>query len=216
LLLELAVNRNATVEDFESRRFAWIRCARVGNLITHSRSFNNPWYGLKEKTVTISFRISESAFKALQNDAKKNNTSLNTLANQLFMAYADYDRFLQKFRMVKLSSPTFKRILNAATKEAIVEAGRSAGSSVPESFIRARMGEINTASAVEYLRLMGAYANLFDYSEVTASGKSSVTLTHDLGENGSLFLASYMDALFKSAGKDVKVAQYENGITIDL
>jgi hypothetical protein len=171
---------------------------------------------VKEKSVTISFRISESAFKALQNDAKKNNTSLNTLANQLFMAYADYDRFLGKFHMVKISVPTFRRILYAATKDAIVEAGRSAGSSVPESFIRAKMGELNSANAVEYLRLMGAYANLFDYSEITAAGKSSVTLTHDLGENGSLFLASYIDALFRSAGKNVKVSQYENGITIDL
>jgi hypothetical protein len=166
--------------------------------------------------VTISFRISESAFKALQSDAKKNNTSLNTLANQLFMAYADYDRFLGKFRMVKISSPTFKHILNAATKDAIVEAGRSAGGSVPETFIRAKMGEISPASAVEYLRLMGAYANLFDYSEITVSGNSSVTLTHDLGENGSLFLAGYIETLFKSAGKSVKVSQYENGITIDL
>ena len=99
----------------------------------HSRSFGHPWYGLREKSVTISFRISETAFKALQNDAKKNKTSLNTLANQLFMAYAEYDRFLQRFRIIKLSNPTFKRILNAATKEAIVQAGSSAGSSVPES-----------------------------------------------------------------------------------
>ncbi len=67
----------------------------------------------------MSFRISENAFKALQQDAKKNNTSLNTLANQLFMSYAEYDRFLQKFHMVKVSSPNFKRVLNAATKEAI-------------------------------------------------------------------------------------------------
>jgi hypothetical protein len=166
--------------------------------------------------VTISFRISESAFKALQQDAKKNNTSLNTLANQLFMSYAEYDRFLQKFHMIKVSNPTFKRILNAATKEAIVEAGKSAGSSVPETFILAKMGDINAASAVEYLRLMGAYANLFDYSEITVSGRSSVTLTHDLGVNGSIFLAGYMEAVFKSAGKNVKITQYENGITIDL
>ncbi len=166
--------------------------------------------------MTISFRISESAFKALQQDAKKNNTSLNTLANQLFMSYAEYDRFLQKFHMLKISSPTFKRVLNAATKDAIVEAGKSAGSSVPESFILAKMGDITPASAVEYLRLMGAYSNLFDYSEITASGKSSVTLTHDLGANGSLFLAAYMEAVFRSSGKNVKITQYDNGITIDL
>lgn len=166
--------------------------------------------------MTISFRISESAFKALQEDAKKNNISLNTLANQLFMTFAEYDRFLQKFHMIKLSSPTFKRILNAATKEAIVEAGRSAGASVPESFILAKMGQIDTTNAVEYLRLMGAYANLFDYSQVAPTGRNSITLTHDLGLNGSLFLTSYVESLFKSAGKSVKVSQYENGITIEV
>lgn len=171
---------------------------------------------MREKTVTISFRISERAFKALQNDAKKNNTSLNTLANQIFTAYADYDRFLQKFHMIKISTPTFKRILNAAGKDEIVEAGKNAGSSVPESFMLAKTGEISHASAVEYLTLMGTYANLFDYTEITSSGKSSITLTHDLGANGSLFLASYVEAVFRGAGQAVKVSQYADGITVEL
>jgi hypothetical protein len=166
--------------------------------------------------VTISFRISQTAFKALQDDANKNNISLNTLANQLFMAYADYDRFLQKFHMVKLSSPTFRRVLSAATREAIIEAGRSAGASIPESFVSAKMGEVNPTTAVEYLRLMGAYANLFDYSQTALTGRNSITLTHDLGANGSVFLASYVEALFKSAGKSVKVTEYDNGISIEL
>ncbi len=132
------------------------------------------------------------------------------------MTYADYDRFLQKFHMIKISGPTFKRILNAATKEAIVEAGKNAGASVPQSFILAKMGEIDATSAVEYLRLMGAYANLFDYSQVAPTGRNSITLTHDLGLNGSLFLTSYVESLFKSAGKIVKISQYENGITVEL
>jgi hypothetical protein len=171
---------------------------------------------LKEKTVTISFRISEKAFKALQEDAKKNNTSLNTLANQLFMTYAEHDRFLQKFHMIKISTPTFKRVLNASSVEAIAEAGKSAGSSVPQSFMLAKMGEISPATTVEYLTLMGTYTNLFDYTEISVAGKSSITLTHDLGANGSLFLASYVEAIFKQTGKSVKIAQFADGITIDI
>ncbi len=190
------------------------RSKRDKAIITRSAEFNQVL--LKEKTVTISFRISESAFKAIQDDAKRNNTSLNTLANQLFTAYADYDRYLQKFHMIKLSTPTLKRILNASTQEAIQEAGRNAGSNLPESFILAKMGVIDLTNAVEYLRLMGAYASLFDYTEVTPPGKHSITLTHDLGPNGSVFLASYAEALFKAAGKSVKVSQYYNGITIEL
>lgn len=171
---------------------------------------------MREKTVTISFRISEKAFKALQDDAKKHNTSINTLANQLFTAYADYDRFLQKFSMIKISTPTFKRVLSAATREEIIEAGKAAGASVPESFMLAKMGEITPANAVEYLTLMGTYANLFDYSSTSMTGKTTITLTHDLGPNGSVFLASYVESIFKEAGRSVKIAQYADGITLEI
>lgn len=169
----------------------------------------------REKTTTISFRISQTAFKALQEEAKKNNTSLNTLANQIFLAYAEHDRFLQKFRMVKLSTPTFKRILNAVSKEAAEDAGRKAGATIPESFISAKTGEFNSANGVLYLRLMGTYANLFDYNEFN-SPRAVITLTHDLGANGSEFLAAYSESLFENAGSKVKITQFENSVRIEF
>src|SRR5271156_5051654 len=95
-------------------------------MIKSQRRGTTPRDILKERTVTISLRVSESALKALQEDAKKQSVSLNTLANQMFVSYSDYDRYLEKFRMVKISTPTLKRIINAATDEAIVEAGRAA------------------------------------------------------------------------------------------
>lgn len=171
---------------------------------------------MREKTVTISFRISQSAFDALREDAKRHSTSLNTLANQLFMSYAEHDRFLQKFVMIKISAPTFKRVLNAAPRDEIVEAGRRAGGSIPEGFILAKMGEISTASAVQYLRLMGTYANLFDYSELGSQGKASLTLAHDLGPNGSAFLGSYVKSLFEQCGNNAKVTELENAVRIEL
>lgn len=171
---------------------------------------------LKERTVTISLRVSESALRALQEDAKKQNVSLNTLANQMFVAYSDYDRYLQKFHMVKLSTPTLKRIINAATEQAIIEAGRTAGSSVPESFILAKTGELSVPNSLDYLRMMGAHANLFDYSEVSHGGKLLVTMTHDLGPQGSLFLTSYVEAIFAALGKGLKVRQVADAISFEV
>ncbi|MDA4123341.1 MAG: hypothetical protein OK456_09200 [Thaumarchaeota archaeon] len=171
---------------------------------------------MKEKTATISFRINEPALRALQEDAKKQNLSLNTLANQMFVSYADYDRFLQKFHMVKLSTPTLKRIINAASEETIIEAGSAAGGSVPESFILAKTGELSVPNALDYLKSMGAHANLFDYSEVTHAGKTSVTLTHDLGPKGSLFLTHYAEALFKTLGKQLKVRELPDAIAFEV
>ena len=134
----------------------------------------------------------------------------------MFVSYADYDRFLQKFHMVKLSTPTLKHIINAATDEAIMDAGKNAGSSVPESFILAKTGELTVANALEYLKLMGAHANLFDYSEVTHGGKTSVTLTHDLGTKGSMFLAQYVEAVFTSLDKRPKVTQLSDAIAFEV
>ena len=133
--------------------------------------------------MTISFRISETAFKALQEDAKRHNVSINTLANQLFVTYAEYDRYLSKFHMIKLSASTFKRILNAASEDEIAEAGSTAGTSVPVSFILAQKGDFTFENAVEYLRTMGTHANLFDFTESIGSSStiSNITLTHDLG-----------------------------------
>jgi hypothetical protein len=178
--------------------------------------YDTLWLGLKEKTDTISFRVNESALRVLREDAEKQGVSLNTLVNQMFVSYAEYDRFLQKFHMVKLSIPTLKRIINAATEEAIVDAGSAAGAGVPEGFILAKTGELSVQSALDYLKSMGAYANLFDYSEVTHDGNNSVTLAHDLGPKGSMFLTHYVEALFKAMNKELKIHQLPEAITFEV
>jgi len=124
---------------------------------------------LTPKTGTASFRLDESALKALHEDAKKQNISVNTLLNQLVLAYANYDRPTKRFRMIKLPGSSFKHILNAATLEAIVEAGRSTGNDVPKTFIRAKWGEINLENALNYLKTTAVYTNLFEYSELIAT-----------------------------------------------
>lgn len=173
-------------------------------------------WATRDRTVTISFRISKAAFEALREDAKRHNTSINTLANQIFTAYAEHDRFLQKLRMVKLSTPTLKRILEADSVDALVDAGRKAGGSVPVTLILSKMGELNPATAIQSLKIMGTYGNLFDYSEIGVPERGSLTLAHDLGERGSAFLGAYVESLFQRAGGSVKVTSLENVVRVEF
>lgn len=161
-------------------------------------------------------RISETAYRALQEDAKKRNISLNTIANQILLAYAEWDRHLNRFEMVKVSHPTFAHVLNAATDEAVAEAGRVAGPDVPAGLILSTAGELSISSILDWLRRMGTYSNLVDYSEISHGGKTSVTLSHNLGPKWSLFLASYFDAVFKSTGKQVKFTQLRDSVTFEV
>ena len=88
---------------------------------------------MRAKTATASFRLDETALNALQEDAKKQNISVNTLINQLILTYANYDRPMKRFHMVKVAGSTFRHILQAAKNETIIEAGRLAGSDGPKA-----------------------------------------------------------------------------------
>jgi hypothetical protein len=171
---------------------------------------------VKPKTATASFRLDESALKALQEDAKKQNVSVNTMFNQLLLTYANYDRPMKRFHMLKLPASSFMHLLQAATDEAIAEAGNSAGKDVPKTYIRAKWGDLTAESALDYLRTTADYTNLFEYSEVVRGGRVNVTLSHDFGAKGSLFLQSYVQAIFEPLRKPLKFLQDENAVSFEL
>jgi hypothetical protein len=166
--------------------------------------------------VTASLRINEAAYKALQDDAKKQSISLNTIANQILMAYAEHDRYLKKHRMIKIAGPTFARILNFTPDEGLTEAGRLEGTGIIPSVVVSISGELSVSSILEGLKRMGTYSNLFDYSEITHGGKISVTMAHDFGPKGSLLAASFLESLFKSVGKQIKVTQLRDSVAFEV
>lgn len=51
-----------------------------------------------------SFRVDRAALEVVERDAKEKNISVNTLVNQLILAYVNLDRYLEQFPMIKLSS----------------------------------------------------------------------------------------------------------------
>lgn len=160
--------------------------------------------------------MTESAFLALQQEANRRSISLNTLHNLLMLSFAEHDRFLNEFRMVKLSTVTFRKILMASTDEAIVEAGRSAGRNVPKSFILAKDRRLSEGSCVEYMRLMGQYGGLFQFNIARDETGTTITLVHELGDKGSLFLSEYARSVFELVGVKAKVTLSESSVTLDL
>ena len=171
---------------------------------------------MKPKTATSSFRLDKSSLEAIQDEAKKQNVSVNTLLNQLALTYANYDRPMKRFQMIKLPASTFRYILEGADRETIIRAGEAAGNDVPKTYILAKWGDITAENCLEYLRTMSIHAKLFEYSEVVHEGKLSVTLSHNFGANGSLFLKHYVQAIFAPLGKLPKFSPDENAVVFEL
>ncbi len=177
---------------------------------------SNGGYAKKAKTVTRSFRISEDAFAALVGDASREKVSVNTLVNQLFLAYSDYDRFFRRLGMVKISSATMGHLMAAASDEEVIRAGLEAGSDVPETVIMAKEGRLTLPTVVRYIETLSEYSGMCENNMVVASGRTTITLMHRFGPKGSLFFKGYTEALFKSVNLRPTIVLAEHSITIEL
>lgn len=83
------------------------------------------WIATKPgKTVTRSFRINESAFDAIKEEAERRNISVNTFVNQILMTYANFDRYLDTVRMMKVPTSVLRQIVEAVPEEKLVEVGK--------------------------------------------------------------------------------------------
>lgn len=168
-----------------------------------------------EKTVTRSFRISENAFLALEEEARKRNLSLNTLVNQLFLSYANFDRYFQKFGMVKVSKVSYRKTLKAVPDDEIVQLAREVAENSGKVILLAKNGTLSLKGVLEYLRNLADYAYFFEYNEaLSPEGKNVITLTHSLGEKFSLFMKSYSKSLFEQIAMYPKLTSTEDSITI--
>jgi hypothetical protein len=170
-----------------------------------------------EKTVTRSFRINEGAFLALEEESRKRNISLNTLVNQLFLSFANFDRYFQKFGMLKISNVAYRRTLKAVPDEKIVEAAREVAQNSARVVLLTRYGTLSLTGVLEYLKSLADYAYWFEYNEVLSpERKRVVTLTHSLGEKFSLFMIAYSKSLFEQIAMSPKLTSTGDSITITI
>ena len=142
--------------------------------------------------------------------------SVNTVLNQLLLTYAGYDRPMKRFQMIKIPASTFRYILQGANDQTIAEAGRSAGKDVPKTYILAKWGVLTVENCLEYLKAMSTHGKLFDYSEVVHDGALSVTLSHNFGAKGSLFLQHYVNEVFSPLGKLPRFSPDDNAVVFEL
>src|SRR5215467_421454 len=156
------------------------------------------------KTVAKSFRVNEKALEALQEEAKRQSISVNTLVNQLLLDYSEFGRYLQRVNALKMSRKTFAEILNSVADDNLVKAAQTAGKSAPVALIASKYGKINVNSVLGYIHDLSAYANLFEYYEKNENERWTVTLMHELGPKWSIFLTSYVGEAFVAAGVQPK------------
>ena len=170
----------------------------------------------KTRTTPKSFRVDEHAIREIEKDASSQNLSLNTLVNQIFKQYADYDRFARKISTVNVSSSTFRGLLSATDTQKVIELAKASGSGVPQAFAMAKSGRVDMRSLLDHLRFLATYARLCDMNETVDSQGHNLTLIHDFGLNWSIFLVHYVTAMFELIGVVPKIDMSDRSVSLTI
>ena len=175
-------------------------------------------YKAPDKTVNRSFRISERAYKALEEGAAKEKVSLNTFVNQLFLNYAEFDRFADKVHPLDLPGPLLKLIFDAVPEEKIITVAKSWASNVLfKQQVLEMTGSFSPEGVIQAMKMVANHAR-FEYSDIIDhEGKRTFTIIHHLGRNFSLFGAVSGETILHSLGLGpVKYEVSDDSSMIDL
>ena len=170
-----------------------------------------------KKTSSISFRINEKYEKVLRNIAEENKTSLNTLANQIFGNYVEFELYAKKFGTLRMSTDTFRRMISSMDEKNLVEIATTCGSQEVKEFILFKWKEINSKTVTDFIKI---YFDLCGYGRCNmdaTEGKVTFSVHHDLQEKGSLFLRHLLESLIRATlDKDCTTTVTKDTVTISF
>jgi len=170
-----------------------------------------------KKTSSITFRIDEKYEKALRKTAEEKKISLNTLANQIFGNFAEFDTYAQRFGILKISTDTFRRILDVISQKDLAVLATSCGSEEAREFILFKWKETSYKSVIEFIKLYFGYCGYGECDIETRNEKTMISVHHDLGEKGSLYLRHFLEGLVMAAlNKECKIITTKDSVSLSF
>ena len=156
-----------------------------------------------ENPVTRSFRIEKKYDEALREDAEQFGTSVNSLANQILKKYTESDRYFREGQSISLSPRTHENLINKIDDAQIIESGRESGLVIPKDRLLMRGMMLDRESVIWYIsEVLGGYNDWFTCDIHERDNDTLLHLRHVYNKKWSLFLKSYLSALFEEILKE--------------
>jgi hypothetical protein len=118
----------------------------------------------------------------MEEGAARHRVSLNTLVNQMFLSYADVDRYFERVGYVKVAKSSFRMILEQVPDKNLAEAAQRTARESGKTIILAKYGALSLDTVLDFVRTFVGYTNFAEYNEVLSPEKKRVvTLMHNNG-----------------------------------
>jgi hypothetical protein len=146
-----------------------------------------------KKTSTFTFRIDKEYEKVLREEAQSKKITVNTLANQIFGDYVEWQRYMERFGTIVLSRDAFKIILDSLDEKNLLNLAIDIGEKAPKEFILFKWKGITTDNVIKFIKMYVDHCGFGTHDQTRAEGKITFGIRHDLGKKGSLFLNTLGD-----------------------
>lgn len=151
------------------------------------------------KSITMTFRINENVLEKMKENAEDRDISLNTLANQIFKRYIEWESYQPKLGMIPIARPVLIRLFENIDEEKIVDIATNVGRDVVKDIALFMKHRIDIDSFLEWFETRMKTASVeISHQEMDGNRKvHSYIIKHDLGKNWSLFHKTIFESILQ-------------------
>jgi len=171
----------------------------------------------KRNTNTITFRIDEKLDEKLREIAKEEKISINILANQIFAKHLDLDVYIEKFGVMKMSKKVFKMFLDKTDSTELKLLALDAGFNEPKEFMLFKWKEITSENVFAFMKIYCEHCGYGQCDLLQSENKTSMSIRHNFGEKGSVYIASFLKAVVTSTlNRECNIMESSESVTISF
>ena len=171
----------------------------------------------RDQTETITLRLEKKILTKLRRESEQNQTSLNTLANQIFRQHIDWHSKASKAGYVPLLKPVIIKLLDRLSEEDVIRVAEEVSKDMFKDvmlLLRDENDLVSTLNVIEtWVRVSG-----FAYKLEVDEDKEvySYVIQHDMGKKFSLLLAARARVILERLEKQGNFVVTDNTIVLKV
>jgi hypothetical protein len=147
-----------------------------------------------QASVSRNFRFDGSSAASLEFESRRKGVSLNSLVNNIFRKYSEFDRLAERTDMVTLNRYLLRVLLDSIPKDTLSDKAFEFGKETGHDNLLFWKKKVSVDTLREYItNTLCEYCNLAEYD--IDGDTDTFVLTHELGPQGTVFLKSYIQGI---------------------
>jgi hypothetical protein len=163
---------------------------------------------------SVTFRLESSQLEVLRHEAEQRHVSLNTLANQVFASFVDWEMNANKAGWMILPKEVIKTVFNALPEEKIV--AMSALASVHAKEANLAMKGVDSFDAYYSITKSRLLRCGFHITEQKNGESVRLNIQHHMGEKWSTYFKAQCQSVIENFGKKCNITTTDNTVSIEV